>query len=56
MANGINGHQRVEQVRDWLIKNEHQPLHTLIEGLRALGYTETEIRLGMRMYLDEERS
>jgi Holliday junction resolvasome RuvABC DNA-binding subunit len=49
-------HSRVLQVRDWLIKNEHQALHTLINGLRALGYTEEEIQQGLQLYLREERS
>ena len=53
----VNGNQRVEQVRDWLIKNEAtSTLFELIEGLKALGYTQTEINLGMRLYLQGERS
>lgn len=47
--------QRVLQVRDWLIKNEHQALATLIDGLRALGYTEEEIQQGLQLYLKEQR-
>lgn len=44
---------KAKEVRDLLIKLASTiPLYDLIEQLRALGYADAEIRMGISMYME----